>query len=388
MSRYFHGWWLVLLALSARAQGNLIPNPGFEDHISCPSHLSEFNGVIKDWFTPTTGTPNFYHACAASPEVGVPQNYFGHKAAYKGSGYVGIMTSNAFREYITVQLSSTLIKGRRYHLSFYTSIIRQNRCKSNGLDVLLSANAPAADLTGENLHIPPSLHGMVDYPDEKWQYSEFCYTAVGGEKYLTFGDFTFPDAHHDCLDGDISYYFMDEVSLTAVEDPSTIEVQYPVCDKSFPFVLDGTDIVQNQTLIDTTSWLWDGVINNSSRLIEKEGFYKLVFDRTNCVRSEYNINIKDSNCSYSLFLPNIFTPNNDGYNDDFSMHSTGVAFNKISIFNRIGQVVFESNDPNFRWDGQLHRKDLSDGVYVYLITGQAISSGRIIQKSGSVTLIR
>lgn len=70
------------------------------------------------------------------------------------------------------------------------------------------------------------------------------------------------------------------------------------------------------------------------------------------------------------------------------MHSTGVAFNKISIFNRIGQVVFESNDPNFRWDGQLHRKDLSDGVYVYLITGQAISSGRIIQKSGSVTLIR
>ena len=77
-------------------------------------------------------------------------------------------------------------------------------------------------------------------------------------------------------------------------------------------------------------------------------------------------------------LPNVFTPNNDGNNDNFKLKGTSdpcYDFMTITIFNRWGQIVFESDDSNFEWDGTHKGKgECKAGTYYVLIDGSFGSS--------------
>jgi gliding motility-associated-like protein len=67
-------------------------------------------------------------------------------------------------------------------------------------------------------------------------------------------------------------------------------------------------------------------------------------------------------------IPNIFTPNHDGRNDEFLIQSTEIEKFAIIIRNDKGQVVFDSNDPNFVWDGRDKMNDMvPSGNYHYQI---------------------
>jgi gliding motility-associated-like protein len=69
-------------------------------------------------------------------------------------------------------------------------------------------------------------------------------------------------------------------------------------------------------------------------------------------------------------LPNVFTPNGDGMNDTFkpvsSKYITDVVF---TVFNRWGDVVFTTTDPDIGWDGKHSKtnKVVADGVYQYMV---------------------
>src|SRR5436190_1079837 len=52
-----------------------------------------------------------------------------------------------------------------------------------------------------------------------------------------------------------------------------------------------------------------------------------------------------------LYIPNSFTPNNDGINDVFGVNGEGLQNFHIMIFNRWGQVIFESRNPHDTWNG-------------------------------------
>ncbi len=70
-------------------------------------------------------------------------------------------------------------------------------------------------------------------------------------------------------------------------------------------------------------------------------------------------------------LPNVFTPNNDRVNDLFiPFPYRGVKEIDLEVFNRWGQVVFATNDPDIRWDGTLNNagEPVPDGVYFYVCT--------------------
>ena len=69
-----------------------------------------------------------------------------------------------------------------------------------------------------------------------------------------------------------------------------------------------------------------------------------------------------------IYVPNVFTPNNDGQNDVFHISAGGMETYDIEIFNRWGEKVFESNSPNTDWDGRSMTGVLeSDGAYYYII---------------------
>ncbi len=87
----------------------------------------------------------------------------------------------------------------------------------------------------------------------------------------------------------------------------------------------------------------------------------------------------------TIFVPDAFTPNGDGINDLFCVKGEGLQNFTLRIFNRWGQLVFESYNPKQQWDGTYKGKPAQTDTYVY----QLIASGLGSQtKTGSVTLVR
>jgi gliding motility-associated-like protein len=88
-----------------------------------------------------------------------------------------------------------------------------------------------------------------------------------------------------------------------------------------------------------------------------------------------------------LFVPNAFTANNDRLNDAFGVK--GVAINEfdLKIYNRWGELMFETKDIGERWNPVYQNKDVQSGVYMYVISYTDYNN-QIYTKSGTVHLIR
>ena len=91
-------------------------------------------------------------------------------------------------------------------------------------------------------------------------------------------------------------------------------------------------------------------------------------------------------CNFSY--PTAFTPNNDGNNDGFRIVTYGNMLHySLSIYNRWGQKVFWTGDPDRRWDGGFEGHPCDAGVYYYIMQGQCLT-GQKQEHRGDLTLIR
>ena len=89
--------------------------------------------------------------------------------------------------------------------------------------------------------------------------------------------------------------------------------------------------------------------------------------------------------SDSLFIPNVFTPNGDNQNDFFEIATNNnpcIKPNKLIIFNRWGNKVFETDGEWLKWEGLKDGRAFPGGIYFYILEGEGI------KKSGSVMLLR
>ena len=87
-----------------------------------------------------------------------------------------------------------------------------------------------------------------------------------------------------------------------------------------------------------------------------------------CVNSDcITITVIDES---TLFAPNCFTPNGDGVNDYFITPNHNIKSYDISIYNRWGQLLFNSQDPLKGWDGKFGGSIVPDGVYIYLLNAK------------------
>ena len=88
-------------------------------------------------------------------------------------------------------------------------------------------------------------------------------------------------------------------------------------------------------------------------------------------------------------IPNFFTPNNDGINDFFEL-SIGQDLEQlhIEIYNRWGNIVYESNAVDFKWDGfAMNGLKCADGVYFWILSYKEVNNPAILQNQGTVTLM-
>lgn len=90
-----------------------------------------------------------------------------------------------------------------------------------------------------------------------------------------------------------------------------------------------------------------------------------------------------------VYVPNAFTPNNDGINDVFKISIIGeTSITQLKIFNRWGQLVYDDPNLSHQWNGKLKGIDLPAGVYVWVIGGVDTYYKKPFSKKGTVALIR
>jgi gliding motility-associated-like protein len=89
----------------------------------------------------------------------------------------------------------------------------------------------------------------------------------------------------------------------------------------------------------------------------------------------------------TLIIPNAFTPNGDGYNDYFKINGQNIRSINGKIFNRWGEELFKYTDVNSKWDGKYKGKDVSDGVYFYIVE-VTFNNGEAREKHGSIEVVK
>ena len=89
----------------------------------------------------------------------------------------------------------------------------------------------------------------------------------------------------------------------------------------------------------------------------------------------------------SVFVPNTFTPNEDGKNDKLFVRGTNISDLYFAVYNRWGQLVFETNDINKGWDGIYNGMKADPAVFAWYLKAKCYS-GQEIKRKGNTTLIR
>lgn len=87
-----------------------------------------------------------------------------------------------------------------------------------------------------------------------------------------------------------------------------------------------------------------------------------------------------------LFVPNVFSPNGDGNNDELRVYGNCITNFEFVIFDRWGQKVFEITDPAIFWDGRFNGKMMDAAVFVYYLKGTV--KGIDVEKHGNITLVK
>lgn len=241
------------VGFSAAAQN--ISNPGFEDFSSCPTQQTNPSYTLKatGWIKPTAGTSDYFNSCNF--------NISSHISAYSGAGFVGgymEIRNNPltnYKEYLTNHLSAPLVAGVTYTLTFYTAHLYGSSpagmlptvaytdlpaAEQGFIGAVFSTAAPVNANTeagssnygsivnafGSGRVLIPATHTDVYGVASRntWVPVTLQYTAVGGEEYMTLGQFR-PGAT-SLTEGQGVYYLFDGFapSLTVTPLPVSLKL--------------------------------------------------------------------------------------------------------------------------------------------------------------------
>ncbi|MEZ4899605.1 MAG: gliding motility-associated C-terminal domain-containing protein [Saprospiraceae bacterium] len=432
-------WGLMLLDLSAQ---NLVQNPGFEVTTNCPVASGQI-ALAVPWEAENF-SPDLYHACAENPGFKPPvlENFCTFLYPHGGDGFAGMVTYGPVREFIKAPLLKPLVRNQLYYVRFYVGI--DDNCIigipsvfSDGIGVAFgSSTTIPADAAVEN------QSGLLK-DTSGWTEISGCYKAQGGESYIYVGNFRnngetqiefdrmgtvyedymyvddievipfdpLPDTTWLCNDPVIlSGQFQDfpvrwstgEYSPTFTADtagyiwvaaesdhcllkdetliiegiPVTEEIQLPWCPGS-------TTILESPV---GDAYVWDNGTRTRTRPVTGPGDYRVTLTN-GCGSFEQGIHLRQESCACDVFIPNVFSPNGDGINDQLPIHlSCPEAYQATTfqVYNRMGQMVFSTHAPETDlWPG-----DAPAGTYVYLLTYLLGDDPLPRRFAGDVTIVK
>lgn len=218
---------LGLSSLVSFGQTNLVSNQSLETYSSCPFTLSQLANATG-WGQPTLhiGSPDYFNACQTNTTAGVPTNTFGSTNANAGQAYAGgytylnyTGTLATYREYVVATLTSALVAGQSYVVSFQYARSTNCRYASDAYGFYLSSSWPSMGSSGNGALpvTPTSLNPANNYlTSTSWNTYSDTIIAQGGELYLTIGSFT-QNANGTLVNSSASingaYMYVDDASV-------------------------------------------------------------------------------------------------------------------------------------------------------------------------------
>jgi gliding motility-associated-like protein len=118
--------------------------------------------------------------------------------------------------------------------------------------------------------------------------------------------------------------------------------------------------------------------NDSANILAEESG-----SRTGANESEDN----DATEDFALYIPNSFTPNNDGLNDLFTVYGHGIREFEMSIYSRWGDMLYTGNENSKGWNGTFKNIPCGQATYIYIIEYVTLAGFRDTKK-GHLTIIR
>jgi len=229
--------FLLFLSLGSSAQ-NIIADSGFE--IIDPDQCDENNFPLMHWFNPNLATPDLQYMIED-----------GNCGTYLSEEYLGITemlppanglascglyccfqpeSVNQSREYASTQLTEELLPGETYKITFQIHRRSQWDLAVDRIGFFFSIDAPQS-----NNHLVMEVEPQAETQgtvlmDSLWSTMELFYTASGGEKFMTMGNFRWPDemividTESGIKNIKLSYYQFDNVTLEKVLSSEHIEV--------------------------------------------------------------------------------------------------------------------------------------------------------------------
>ena len=285
---------------------NLVPNPSFEDTISCPTTGSQ---IYRATGWENCGiSPDYFNSCNGGL-LGTPLNAYGNQIPVEGQAYAGLAcnlsTVANIREFLGRPLSQPLIIGQNYYVSFYVSLAdaMYGDCAINNLGIKFSTVAYDSSS-------PPILNNFAHVFISTIVSDKINWTKISGSfiadssyTYFIIGNF-FDDAHTDTLNcpttsGTESYYYLDMVCIS--EDAHYCETD----PEEVPEVsLSKTEIISFPNPVDRV------LVISSLNKIEGISIYsvdgKLLYSEFGKTR---NIQLPVTNLSNGIYLINIYSGN-------------------------------------------------------------------------------
>ena len=234
---------------------------------------------------------------------------------------------------------------------------------------------------GDALTIEPIITGGNGQKDYTWTYPN---GSISKDTLLRFDPATSSQAGSYTLvvEDAMKCKKSSTVELIVMESPVIAFSGYDTLFVEPGYTLDAGNTAQ--------SYWWNTGATTSQITIDTTGLYSVEAESDQGCKSTEAVWVLWAGKSF--FIPNAFTPNGDGLNDVFGVIPRLDYINqyRISIFNRWGQMIFNTSDLSQGWDGSYQGKPCQAGAYVYRIVYQDFGMGTQENKvmEGTVMLVR
>ncbi|NQU33317.1 MAG: gliding motility-associated C-terminal domain-containing protein [Bacteroidetes bacterium] len=226
--------------------------------------------------------------------------------------------------------------------------------------------APSSACIGENIILSlydPIGSGLPDFVQEVfWDFGDgnTSQEIIPSHSYYAAGDY------------DIELIVVKDGGCTDTIVKNVTIYPYPIVDLGNDIDLPACSSVLLEAANPGASYLWStGETNETIELIDvpKDTAVWVVVNKHGCTGSD-TVLIKVEEIQYQLYFPNAFTPNNDGKNDLFAPvgNTNNVTIYQLIIYNRWGQQIFESSNPDVGWDGKYNGNLSTIGTYIYKVS--------------------
>lgn len=173
---------------------------------------------------------------------------------------------------------------------------------------------------------------------------------------------------------------------------------YTLPDEAYVCVLEGAKYIAKPAIVKLekdeiiSEYLWKTPVGttlgrNAELEIRAPGTFKVdVTNNFDCMVPD-EILIKEG-CEPRVFVPDAFTPNDDGINDNLEIKRAWITDYELKVFNRWGEVIF-STDTDYKWDGKVKGRVFAPMVYPYIIYYKStyFPERGVLTKKGAVTVL-